>query len=101
MRASADSKLLDARRAQVAGEQGGGGAVGAAHVEDRDHVAPQLGEAADGFGELVNMLSGNFKNAWVADGNQMAGQVPCRETCHPCDQRFRRTHLRRDLAPGT
>lgn len=33
-------------------------------------------EAADGFGELVNMLSGNFKNAWVANGNQMELSVP-------------------------
>ena len=33
-------------------------------------------EAADGFGELVNMLSGNFKNAWVANGNQMDLSVP-------------------------
>jgi CheY-specific phosphatase CheX len=33
-------------------------------------------EAADGFGELVNMLAGNFKNAWVAAGNQMDLSVP-------------------------
>lgn len=33
-------------------------------------------EAADGFGELVNMISGNFKNAWVAHGNQMDLSVP-------------------------
>ncbi len=33
-------------------------------------------EACDGFGELVNMLSGNFKNAWVANGNQMDLSVP-------------------------
>jgi CheY-specific phosphatase CheX len=33
-------------------------------------------EAADGFGELVNMLAGNFKNAWVAGGNQMDLSVP-------------------------
>jgi CheY-specific phosphatase CheX len=33
-------------------------------------------EACDGFGELVNMLSGNFKNAWVALGNQMDLSVP-------------------------
>jgi CheY-specific phosphatase CheX len=33
-------------------------------------------EACDGFGELVNMLSGNFKNAWVAQGNQMDLSVP-------------------------
>ncbi len=32
--------------------------------------------AADGFGELVNMLAGNFKNAWVAAGNQMELSVP-------------------------
>ncbi|MBM4060998.1 MAG: chemotaxis protein CheX [Planctomycetes bacterium] len=39
----------------------------------------QLGDfaaAADGFGELVNMLSGNFKNAWVAQGNRMDLSVP-------------------------
>jgi Chemotaxis phosphatase CheX len=33
-------------------------------------------EAADGFGELVNMLAGNFKNEWVASGNQMERSVP-------------------------
>lgn len=33
-------------------------------------------EAADGFGELVNMIGGNFKNAWVATGNQMDLSVP-------------------------
>lgn len=33
-------------------------------------------EAADGFGELVNMVCGNFKNAWVAQGNQMDLSVP-------------------------
>ena len=33
-------------------------------------------EAADGFGELVNMISGNFKNAWVANGNQMDLSMP-------------------------
>ncbi len=33
-------------------------------------------EACDGFGELVNMLSGSFKNAWVADGNRMDLSVP-------------------------
>jgi CheY-specific phosphatase CheX len=32
--------------------------------------------AADGFGELVNMISGNFKNAWVARGNRMDLSVP-------------------------
>lgn len=33
-------------------------------------------ETADAFGELVNMLSGNFKNAWVAEGNQMDLSCP-------------------------
>lgn len=33
-------------------------------------------EAADAFGEVVNMLAGNFKNAWVANGNQMELSVP-------------------------
>ena len=33
-------------------------------------------EIADGFGELVNMISGNFKNAWVAGGNHMDLSVP-------------------------
>jgi len=36
----------------------------------------QFSEAADGFGELVNMLSGNFKNAWVAQGNHMDLSCP-------------------------
>lgn len=33
-------------------------------------------EAADAFGEVVNMLAGNFKNAWVADGNAMELSMP-------------------------
>ncbi|MCA8976744.1 MAG: chemotaxis protein CheX [Planctomycetes bacterium] len=33
-------------------------------------------EAADGFGEVVNMITGNFKNAWVAKGNEMHLAVP-------------------------
>ena len=33
-------------------------------------------EVADAFGEIVNMLTGNFKNAWVALGNQMELSVP-------------------------
>jgi CheY-specific phosphatase CheX len=35
-----------------------------------------VGEAADGFGELVNMITGNFKNTWVALGNEMNLSVP-------------------------
>jgi CheY-specific phosphatase CheX len=37
---------------------------------------PSFAEAADAFGEVVNMLGGNFKNAWVASGNQMDLSVP-------------------------
>ncbi|MFN3243454.1 MAG: chemotaxis protein CheX [Planctomycetota bacterium] len=33
-------------------------------------------EVADAFGEIVNMLSGSFKNEWVANGNQMDLSVP-------------------------
>jgi CheY-specific phosphatase CheX len=33
-------------------------------------------EVADAFGEIVNMLSGSFKNDWVANGNQMELSVP-------------------------
>ncbi len=33
-------------------------------------------DAADAFGEVVNMLGGNFKNAWVAGGNQMELSMP-------------------------
>lgn len=33
-------------------------------------------EVADAFGEICNMLGGNFKNAWVATGNQMELSVP-------------------------
>ena len=33
-------------------------------------------EAADAFGEVVNMLAGNFKNAWVAAGNRMDLAMP-------------------------
>ena len=35
-----------------------------------------LEEAADGFGEVVNMLGGSFKNAWVAGGARMDLSVP-------------------------
>ena len=37
---------------------------------------PDFESAADGFGELVNMIGGNFKNAWVATGNQMDLSMP-------------------------
>ena len=33
-------------------------------------------EAADVFGEVVNMIAGNFKNAWVAAGNAMELAMP-------------------------
>ena len=33
-------------------------------------------ETADAFGEVVNMLAGNFKNAWVTNGNQMELSTP-------------------------
>ncbi len=33
-------------------------------------------EVADGFGEVVNMIAGNFKNAWVDDGNAMELAIP-------------------------
>lgn len=33
-------------------------------------------EAADAFGEVVNMIGGNFKNAWVAEGNRMDLSTP-------------------------
>ncbi|MCB9877685.1 MAG: chemotaxis protein CheX [Planctomycetes bacterium] len=33
-------------------------------------------EVSDAFGEIVNMLTGNFKNSWVALGNQMELSVP-------------------------
>ena len=33
-------------------------------------------EVSDAFGELVNMLGGNFKNDWVAGGNQMDLSIP-------------------------
>ena len=33
-------------------------------------------EVADAFGEVVNMISGSFKNAWVAAGNLMELSVP-------------------------
>ncbi|MFK7740457.1 MAG: chemotaxis protein CheX [Planctomycetota bacterium] len=35
-----------------------------------------FGEVADAFGEIVNMISGGFKNAWVEGGNQMELAVP-------------------------
>lgn len=33
-------------------------------------------DTADAFGEIVNMLAGNFKNEWVADGKQMELSIP-------------------------
>lgn len=33
-------------------------------------------DVADSFGELVNMVAGNFKNLWVDDGNQMDLSIP-------------------------
>ncbi|MBZ0152638.1 MAG: chemotaxis protein CheX [Planctomycetes bacterium] len=42
---------------------------------EADELA-DFAEAADAFGEVVNMLSGNFKNAWVAEGNQMDLSIP-------------------------
>ena len=33
-------------------------------------------DVADSFGELVNMVAGNFKNLWVADGNTMDLTIP-------------------------
>ena len=33
-------------------------------------------EVSDAFGEIVNMLSGSFKNEWVAEGNQMDLSIP-------------------------
>lgn len=35
-----------------------------------------FGETADALGEIVNMVAGHFKNAWVADGNQMELSIP-------------------------
>jgi chemotaxis protein CheX len=34
------------------------------------------GEIADSFGEITNMVAGNFKNAWVDAGNQMDLSIP-------------------------
>ena len=36
----------------------------------------EFDEVADAFGEIVNMLSGSFKNEWVAEGNQMDLSIP-------------------------
>lgn len=33
-------------------------------------------EISDAFGEIVNMLSGTFKNDWIVNGNQMELSVP-------------------------
>jgi chemotaxis protein CheX len=33
-------------------------------------------EAADAFGEVVNMIAGSFKNAWVAAGHTMELSMP-------------------------
>lgn len=63
-------------------------------------------EAADAFGEVVNMLAGNFKNAWVANGNQMELSVPNvihnGEACVKSDQEgCLRTCVRVQLEQGT
>ena len=36
----------------------------------------ELDDFTDGFGELVNMVTGNFKNDWVAKGNEMHLAMP-------------------------
>lgn len=33
-------------------------------------------EVADSFGEVANMITGNFKNAWIARGNKMDLAIP-------------------------
>ena len=33
-------------------------------------------EIADGFGEIANMIGGNFKNAWVEEGKTMDLSIP-------------------------
>lgn len=33
-------------------------------------------DIADSFGELVNMITGSFKNLWVEDGNAMDLSIP-------------------------
>lgn len=33
-------------------------------------------DIADSFGELVNMVAGNFKNLWVEDGKEMDLSIP-------------------------
>lgn len=60
-------------------------------VRAREHVARELaarmlqldepctvscGDACDAFGEVANVLAGNFKNAWVASGHDMRLSVP-------------------------
>lgn len=45
--------------------------LGTVKSEIRDDL-----EVADSFGELVNMIAGNFKNVWVADGNEMDLALP-------------------------
>lgn len=37
-------------------------------------------EVEDAFGEVVNMMSGGFKNEWVASGNQM--ELSCPNVIH-------------------
>lgn len=43
-------------------------------MEDSEIEGDQ--DVADSFGELVNMVAGNFKNLWVEDGNTMDLAIP-------------------------
>ncbi len=65
-----------------------------------------FGEAVDAFGEVVNMLAGNFKNAWVAGGNQMDLSVPNvihngRVTVPSANDACLRSRVRAHLETGT
>jgi CheY-specific phosphatase CheX len=52
-------------------------------------AAVTFGDARDAFGEVVNVVAGNFKNSWVAGGNRM-------ELCVPNVIRNGRVRLRSD-----
>jgi len=41
-----------------------------------DDEIGDFAETADAFGEIVNMMAGNFKNDWVALGNKMDLAIP-------------------------
>jgi CheY-specific phosphatase CheX len=62
-------------------------------------------DARDAFGELVNMLAGDFKHAWIAAGNRMELCVPDvlldgEANVHLDGDRWVQSRVRAQLASG-